>query len=325
MMHELGHFITAKLSGVRVNEFAVGMGPAIFKKQMGETLYALRIIPFGGYCAMEGEDGQNTESPDSFQSKPLILRIMIVVAGPIMNVLVGVIVLAFVFAPVQQWVTPTITQVEPSVMGLQAGDRITKIDNYNIILFNDIYMGLDRGDKKPNYDVQVERNGEKVLLENVKLAPHKVMENGKEQMRYGLTFATEQSSFWGKTKYVFQNTYNLIRLVKVGLVDLFTGRAGTKDLAGPIGIGEVMVDAAKQSLSSLWFLVALISVNLGIMNLLPLPALDGGRLLFLLIEAVRRKPVNPKYENWVHATGFVLLMLLMVFVTFNDIVRIFGG
>ena len=143
--------------------------------------------------------------------------------------------------------------------------------------------------------------------DDVKLQLHKVMENGKEEMRYGLSFQVEESSFLGKTKFVFQNAYNLIRLVKVGLVDLFTGRAGAKDLSGPIGIGTVMVDTAKESLPSLWYLVALVSINLGVMNLLPLPALDGGRLLFMLIELVRRKPVSPKYENWVHAAGFILL------------------
>lgn len=325
MMHELGHFITAKLCGVRVNEFAIGMGPAIFKKQFGETLYALRIIPFGGYCAMEGEDGENTESPDSFQTKPIGQRILIVMAGPIMNLIVGVIVLACVFAPVKAWTTPTLTNVEAGISGLQAGDRITKIDDYGVILFNDIYIGLDRGRVKPNYTIEVERDGEKVVLDNVRLEQHKVTENGKEELRYGLSFQVEQSSFLGKTKFVFQNAYNLIRLVKVGLVDLFTGRAGAKDLSGPIGIGTVMVDTAKQSLPSLWYLVALVSINLGVMNLLPLPALDGGRLLFMLIELVRRKPVSPKYENWVHAAGFILLMLLMVFVTFNDIVKLFTG
>lgn len=325
MMHELGHFITAKLCGVRVNEFAIGMGPAIFKKQFGETLYALRIIPFGGYCAMEGEDGVNTESPDSFQAKPIGQRILIVIAGPIMNLIVGVIVLACVFAPVKAWSTPTLTNVEAGISGLQAGDRITKIDDYSVILFNDLYIGLDRGQEKPNYTIEVERGGEKIVLDDVKLQLHKVMENGKEEMRYGLSFQVEESSFLGKTKFVFQNAYNLIRLVKVGLVDLFTGRAGAKDLSGPIGIGTVMVDTAKESLPSLWYLVALVSINLGVMNLLPLPALDGGRLLFMLIELVRRKPVSPKYENWVHAAGFILLMLLMVFVTFNDIVKLFIG
>ncbi len=325
MMHELGHFITAKLCGVRVNEFAIGMGPAIWKKQHGETLYALRIIPFGGYCAMEGEDGNNTESADSFQVKPVWQRILIVIAGPIMNLIVGVIVLACVFAPIEGWATPTLTKVDASVSQLQAGDRITKIDDYGVILSSDLYIGLERGQNKPNYTIEVERDGQKVVLQDVELALHKVVENGEETMRYGLTFAVERSSFWGKTRYVFQNAYNLVRLVKVGLVDLFTGRAGAKDLSGPIGIGTVMVNTAKQSMPSLWYLVALVSINLGVMNLLPLPALDGGRLLFFLIELVRRKPISPKYESWVHAAGFVLLMLLMVLVTFQDIVKLVTG
>ncbi|MEG2857550.1 MAG: site-2 protease family protein, partial [Clostridia bacterium] len=221
-LHELGHFITAKLSGVRVNEFAVGMGPAILKKQRGETLYALRLIPFGGYCAMEGEDG-SSDSPGSFQNKPIWRRIIIVVAGSIMNLLVGLLVLALVFAPTKSWGTPTIAQVDTRVEGLQAGDTITKIDDYGVILSNDIEMGLDRGKNKPNYTIEVRRNGEKVVLDNVLLKQYEFEVDGKKQMRYGLSLKVEESTFFGKAKFVLQNGYNLVRMVKVGLVDLVTG------------------------------------------------------------------------------------------------------
>ena len=324
-LHEFGHFITAKLSGVRVNEFSIGMGPAILKKQVGDTLYALRIIPLGGYCAMEGEDGENTTSDDSFQTKPILSRIIIIAAGSIMNLIVGVLILACVFAPVEAWTSTTLTTVDEYVDELLPGDKIVKIDDYRVILFNDVPMQLERGRNKPNYDITVLRNGEKIFLEDVELKKHEVSYNGQKQMGYGLSFEIEESSLSGKTKFVFLNAYNLVRLVKVSLADLITGNAGINDLSGPIGIGSMMVDTAKQSFSSLWYLLALVSINLGIMNLLPIPALDGGRLLFLLIELIRRKPISPKYESWVHAAGFILLILLMVFVTFNDIFKLFIG
>ena len=277
---------------------------------------------------MEGEDGESND-PGSFQSKPLWKRILIVAAGSLMNLIVGVIVLAILFAPATAWNVPTVTQISDvfptnGEQGLQVGDTITKIDGYTIYLFNDVYMGLERGgDDQNRYDLEVKRDGKKVKLEDVQFELKNMVVDGQEVQRYGLSFGVEESTFLNKTKFVLLNACNLVRMVKVGLVDLFTGNASVDDLAGPLGIGQIMVDTAKSSMPNLWFLVAFISINLGIMNLLPLPALDGGRLLFLLIELVRRKPVNPKYEAYVHAAGIILLMLLMVFVTFNDILRIF--
>ncbi len=324
-LHEFGHFITAKRAGVRVNEFAIGMGPAILKKQVGETLYALRIIPLGGYCAMEGEDGDSEDLEGSFQTKPILSRIIIIAAGSIMNLLIGILILAIAFAPIKGWTTTTVSNVADHIEELQTGDKIIKVDDYKIHLINDFMLQLERGDNKPVYDITVIRNGGKLLLEDVRLEQKEMEVDGETRLAYGIGFEIENSSFWGKTKYVFQNAYNLVRLVKVSLVDLITGRAGVRDLSGPIGIGSMMVSTAKQSMSSLWYLLALVSINLGIMNLLPIPALDGGRLLFLIVELIRRKPINPKYEGWVHAAGFILLILLMLFVTFNDILKIFMG
>lgn len=320
--HEFGHFITAKLSGVRVNEFAVGMGPAIFKKKKGETVYALRAIPFGGFCAMEGEDGES-QDPGSFQSKPLWKRILIVVAGSVMNLLVGLAVLAILFAPTKAWYVPTIAALPENdaaltQSGLVPGDTIRRVNGYRVHMYNDVFLGLERGTRDGAYTIEILRDGKKMTLTGLPTDLYKAFSDDQ------VTFAVERSSFLNKTKFIFQNGYNLVRLVKVGLVDLVTGNASVKEMAGPIGIGQMMVDTAKASMPSLWFLVAFISINLGIMNLLPLPALDGGRLLFLIIELVRRKPIDPKYEAYVHGAGLILLMLLMVFVTFNDILRIFG-
>ncbi len=322
-VHEFGHFITAKLSGVRVNEFSIGMGPALIKKQFGETLYSLRVLPFGGFCAMEGEDSVS-DDPRSFNSRPVLYRMLIILAGSIMNLIAGFVVLTIVFAPIRQWYTPTVSSIEAkSEMpdnSLRAGDTIKAVDGYNVYIYSDIFVGLSRGGKDGAYDIEVIRDGENITLYDVRF-----LETGEESSDGGYTinFVIEDTSFWGKTKYVAQNGINLVRLVKVGLVDLVTGAVSRDDLSGPIGIGKMMVDTAKTSMSSLWYLLAFISINLGVMNLLPLPALDGGRFVFLVVELIRGKPVPPKYEGYVHAAGLALLMLLMVFVTYNDVIKIF--
>lgn len=322
-VHEFGHFITAKLSGVRVNEFSIGMGPALIKKQFGETLYSLRILPFGGFCAMEGEDTES-EDPRAFGSRHVLYRILIVLAGSIMNLIAGFVVLAIVFAPIRQWYTPTVSSIEAEAQmpdnSLRAGDTIKAVDGYNVYIYSDIFVGLSRGGEDGAYDIEVIRDGERITLSDVRF-----LEDGEESSDggYAINFVIENTSFWGKTKYVVQNGINLVRLVKVGLVDLVTGAVSRDDLSGPIGIGKMMVDTAKTSMSSLWYLLAFISINLGVMNLLPLPALDGGRFVFLFVELIRGKPVSPKYEGYIHAAGLALLMLLMVFVTYNDVIRIF--
>jgi len=321
-VHEFGHFITAKLTGVRVNEFAIGMGPAIFKKQGKETLYALRLFPFGGYCAMEGEDGESDDAR-AFSARPALSRLLIVIAGSVMNLLAGLLVLFIVFAPVREWYIPTVdtvsTEVALSEEKLMPGDVIKEIDGYSVWIYSDIQTGLMRGADDGEYDFRVLRNGEEKLLSGLRFV------SGEDSGNKGatITFKTEKTSFFGKIRYTFLNGANFVRLVYVGLFDLLSGSVSTNDMAGPVGIGKIMVDTAKVSLSSLWFLLAFISINLGIMNLLPLPALDGGRLLFILIELIFRKTVPAKYEGYIHIAGFALLMLLMVFVTYNDIVNIF--
>lgn len=319
-IHEFGHFITAKLCGVRVNEFALGMGPALFHFTKGETTYALRILPLGGFCAMEGED-QASDDPKAFGTKSVWKRILIVVAGSLMNLIAGLLLLTLFLAPTKQWVIPTVAEVAPEMAesGLQPGDTILEVSGYRVHLASDIITGIQLGKNAPYYDVKLERNGEVVQLQNVKFQLQEYEKNGETIEHYGVLFATEKSTFFGKTKFIFQNAYNLVRIVKLGLVQLFSGQVGMKDVAGPIGIGKMMVDTAQTSLLSFLFLVAFISVNLGIMNLLPIPALDGGRLLFLLIELIRGKPVSPKYEGYIHAGGMILLMAFMVFVAFHDV------
>ncbi len=303
-----------------MNEFAIGMGPAVLKKQKGDTLYALRIIPFGGFCAMEGEDGES-QDPGSFQSKPLWKRFVIVAAGSVMNLIVGVAVLAILFAPTKGWYVPTVANIPEENVAqeniFQPGDTIYRVDGYRVHMCNDILIGLGRAKNANDHEIVILRDGEKITFDNVS-------EKETELLSDTSAFAIERSTFTNKIKFIFQNAYNLMRLVKVGIVDLISGGASIKEMSGPIGIGQMMVSTAKTSMFSLWFLVAFISINLGIMNLLPLPALDGGRLIFLLFELVRGKPVPPKYEAYVHGAGLVLLLILMALVSFNDILRVLG-
>lgn len=321
-VHEFGHFITAKLTGVRVNEFAIGMGPAILKKQGKETLYALRLLPFGGYCAMEGENGDSDDAR-AFTARPLWARLIIVVAGSFMNLIAGFLVLFILFIPIKEWATPTIESVSSetavSEQSLMPGDTVKEVDGYRVYLFGDIQTGMLRGAEDGEYDITVLRDGKEIELRGLRFVQGEAAENTGSRIE----FRIEKSTFLGKMKYTFQNGVNLVRLVFVGLSDLLSGGVSKDDMAGPVGIGKMMADTAKVSMSSLWYLLAFISINLGVMNLLPLPALDGGRLLFIVFELIFRKPVPQKFEGYVHAAGFVLLMLLMVFVTYNDIVRIF--
>jgi len=323
--HELGHFLAARAFGVRVNEFAMGLGPIILKKQRGETLFTLRLLPVGGLCAMEGED-ENSSDPRSFTAKPAWQRLIIVTAGAAMNFFSGLLILVLLYLPKQQFITPVISGFEEGCpyVGTEAfmeGDKILKINGYNIFVYSDVGLFLQHD--APPYDILVSRGGEKVLLENFMLEKIEYPQaDGTTSLRYGLEFTLKDAKFGDKINLALLESVNFVRLVKVSLFDLFSGRAGIKDLAGPVTLTSVLSETAKTSLTGMWMLVALIAINLAVMNLLPLPALDGGRVFFMLIEVLRGKPVNPKYEGFVHMVGLALLLMLMVYVSFNDVVRL---
>ncbi|MDL2273185.1 site-2 protease family protein [Oscillospiraceae bacterium OttesenSCG-928-G22] len=327
-VHEFGHFITAKLFKVRVIEFALGMGPTIFKRQKDEnsTVYALRLLPIGGFCAMEGED-EEVKSENSFGSKPVWQRIIILAAGAIMNFIAGLVILLILYSSVKAFSTPTISgfadgfpyQGETMLM---EGDKILKINDYPIYLANDVSIFLTHDEGAP-YDIEVMRDGQKLRLTGVPLERRLYKnEDGTESMRFGIGLGIEAATPFTKIKVACLNAFDFVRLIKVSLFDLISGKAGVSDLSGPVGMVGQITETAKRSLADTWLFTALISINLGVMNLLPLPALDGGRIIFLLIELVRRKPVSPKYEGMVHLVGFALLMALMLYVSFNDIVRL---
>lgn len=332
-VHEFGHFISARIFGVTVNEFALGMGPAILKKKSRKTLYSIRLLPIGGFCAMEGED-EESSAEGALNRKPVWQRIIIISSGAIMNFVTGFVILTILMIPVNQYVTPEIDSFDEGFpyrgeSMLMENDRFLKINGNRIYTNQDVSLFLARESGKP-YDILVERNGKKVLIEDLDLRQKEYMtevetESGTEvvpMMRYGLRFKTRTAGLGDKLRLAWYNAINFVRLVKISLFDILSGRAKLSELSGPVGITSVLTETAKTSMSGMWMFAALIAVNLSVMNLLPLPALDGGRLIFLLVEMIRRKPINPKYEGYVHFIGLALFMLLMIYVSYNDILRL---
>ena len=336
-IHEFGHFITAKLSGVQVNEFAIFMGPAIWKKQIGETLYSIRCIPIGGYCAMEGEDN-DTENPRSFQKAAWWKRLIVLVAGAFMNFVAGLLILAIVYAPVKNLVVPVIHSFEDfstvdGEQGLQEGDCLVEMDGEKIYLQSDfaLLLSVNPGDY---HDIVVERNGELVELNDFHLEKHEVtLEDGSVVQMFGIQFSVVEANFTNKLEYIWNTAIDWVRTVRLSLQMLLTGKAGLSDMSGPVGIVQQMGQAAdsaestSDAIMNLLYFGAFIAINLAVMNLLPLPALDGGRVVALLlttaVETVLRRKINPKYEGYIHAAGMFLLLALMAIVMFKDIIFLF--
>ena len=342
-VHELGHFTAAKLSGVQVNEFSMFMGPAIWKKQVGETLYAIRCIPIGGYCAMEGEDG-GSDNPRSFDKAAWWKRLIILAAGAAMNFLIGVVLMVIVVLmgsvclPGKQTAVPVIASFEDYATvngenGLQAGDRIVEVDGEKLYSYSDFSMilSLNPGDV---HDITVRRNGEKVVLKDFLLEKHEVkLENGSTGLRYGMNFTLSTPNFWEKLGMAWNQSLDAVRMVRLSLQMLLGGKVGIKDMSGPVGIVSEMskVAAASDSkvtaLLNMLYFGGFIAINLAVMNLLPIPALDGGRIVCLLItvavEAVTKKKINPKYEGYLHGAGMILLLALMAIIMFKDVIFLF--
>ncbi len=327
-IHELGHFTFAKLFKVKVNEFALGMGPALFKKKKGDTTYALRLLPIGGYVSMEGED-EESEDENAFNRKKVWQKIIIVAAGAIMNLILGVVIVATCLSMEDLIGTTKIHSFHPNAVsektGLQVGDELLEIDGHKVFSDMDISFLMTRSDDGI-YDMTVRRDGKKMELKNVTFQS---TSDGKFiQITYDFIILGEEPTFFNVLTNSFKQTASIGRLVWLSLFDLVTGKYGLSELSGPVGTVNIIAGVAssavqsKANLMNALTIMAFVSVNIGIFNLLPLPALDGGRLFFLLIEGIRRKPIKPKYEGFVHGAGLILLLLLMLVVTFNDIVNL---
>ncbi|MGF0040457.1 RIP metalloprotease RseP [Peptoniphilaceae bacterium SGI.131] len=311
-LHELGHFIGAKASNIKVNEFSIGMGPAVLKKQKGETQYSLRALPIGGYVSMEGEDEESSDKRSFGNASPLA-RFITIFAGPFMNFVLAFVILLFVIGNrgVAKPVIGSFSENSPAQKaGMQVNDRIVKIDDEKINTFMDASR-LISSSKGKELLVTYERNG----VENtVKIKPVEM------EGAYIIGFAPYISkSFSDVIAGAFNTCVYFTRLIWDSLKGLISGAFGLKDLSGPIGIIGNMGAYIEGGVYSLLNFAALISVNLGFFNLLPIPALDGSKLLFIIIEAIRRKPLNKKFEGYITAAGFILLLGLMLIVSIKDI------
>lgn len=341
-IHELGHFIAAKLFGVRVNEFAIGMGPAFFQKEVGETTYSLRCFPIGGFCAMEGED-EDTGDPRAFTAAAWWKRAIILVAGAAMNFLSGLLILVCIFGFARGYENISQPDIESfyagnvieGESGLQVGDRFYEIDGEKVYTASNVSMLLNLGlsDSPDVHDLIVIRNGKKVALPNFHMEKREFEVEGEQVLMYGMTMGSAPRTLGNTLSYSWNSAKDFVRMVWLSFRLLFTGRAGVQDLSGPVGIVKTIADVGTQSGSleagmiNVSYFGAFIAINLAVMNLLPIPALDGGRLFGLVIvaaiEKISKKKVNPKIEGYIHAVGMVILLAFMALVAFKDVFTLF--
>ncbi len=337
-IHELGHFITAKLFDVKVNEFSIFMGPRLLHWGRGETEYSLRLLPIGGYCAMEGEDG-SSQDPRSFTAKAPWKRCIILAAGAFMNFLTGFVILVVLYMTATGFRTLEVTDfVEGCPLegenGLQVGDVLEQIDGDNLYIFSDFLMLTERAGEG-NMEVTVRRDGQRVTL-NLDMTKRDYTVDGKTQHIYGLILGgVAEKNAGSLLKNAWLTSIDFARMVKMGLLDLISGRAGMKDMSGPVGIVDTIQETGKNSptraagVMNVVYFGAFIAINLAFMNMLPIPALDGGHIFLLLvtwiIESVTKKKIDPKYEAYIHGAGLVILLGFMLLVTFHDIVKLITG
>lgn len=313
-IHELGHFAAAKACGVKVNRFALGMGPAIFRRQRGETEYSLRIFPIGGFCEMEGED-EDSEDSRAFNKKTAWQKAVILVAGPFMNFLLALVLMIFISFQLGAATTTVAEVMEGSPAqeaGILAGDEILSVNGENIEQWAQVSEAVSSSDREMQ-QVVVLRDGEELTMESG------TMESGDRQI-LGLTPAVEKN-FLVALKNGPSATMSLTKEMYAMLKQLLTGQASAKELSGPVGIIYIVNQTAKDGVMNFLYLLALISLNLAVLNLLPFPALDGGRLVFVLLRKITGKRITDRMEAGVNFAGMIVLLTLMLYVTWNDIQR----
>lgn len=316
--HELGHFSIAKLVGIRVHEFAIGMGPKLLYKKKDETLYSVRIFPIGGFVRMEGED-ESSEAKDSFSQKSVLERISVIFAGPMMNFILGFLCFFIIFFHLGTPST-TIGEIIPgspaAQLGLQANDVVLEIDGEYLDSWDEL-VSMIVASEGNSIEIVYSRNDNIITR---KITPEIDNETGRPMI--GIVPGIEKSVIsaaengLAQTKLIFTEIMGFLQ-------QLIRGQADTSDVAGPVGIISLVGQASRSGWIDVVGLAGLISINLGIMNLLPIPALDGSRIIFLLLEALRGKPVDPEKEAMVHMVGITLLMLLMIVITYKDIITFF--
>ncbi len=326
-VHEFGHFIAARIFGVTVHEFAIGMGPALWqKKGKRETTYSLRAIPMGGYCQLEGED-EESDAPGAFNRKKPLPRIVILAAGVLMNLLLGFLLVlgltinsAVVGGGMPSTVVESVNPESSAAAFLQPGDKIVAVNGKRVHIRMDLSFELSQTGGQES-TLTVRRDGKEFTESFTPM--EQIYEDGSRGYLVGFNIAVEKFGPFRILREAFYQTVWMVKLVFVSLGMLLSGQVGMQDMSGPVGVVHAMNTVAQSGFYNLLFFAAFLAVNIGVMNLLPLPALDGGRIFFVLMELIFRKPIPKDKEGWIHFVGFALLILLMVYVTWNDIVRIF--
>lgn len=322
-IHEFGHFIAARAVGVKVNEFAIGFGPTIWKKQGKETKYAIRIFPVGGFCALEGED---TDSSDSraFCNQKAWKRLVIIVAGAFFNILLGFIIVMIIMGSTKVYAGTKVARFDENAVsssyGLNEGDEIIRVDGRRIFTTYDLSYAFT-GVKDGKVDLVVKRNGEKLKLNNVKFDTE--TEDGVSYIKVDFWVNGIKKNVGNFFSQSFKTTLSYGRIVWFSLIDLITGKYGLSTVSGPVGVTAAIGKVAKYGLLDLLPVIALITINLGIFNMLPIPALDGSRALFIIIEMIIGRPVNKKYESIIHTVGIICLLLFAAFITVKDVYNLF--
>lgn len=332
LIHEAGHFFFAKRAGIYVYEFSIGMGPKIcsWHRKNDETLYCIRWFPIGGYVQMAGEEIEADESipkEKRMQSKTWIQKFLTVIAGVMMNFILAIFLFFLIsICDGSTTLKSKIGEVEKNSAaeraGLQKGDLITKVNGKRILSSDQLVLEIQvNGSKTAKLEIE-HKDGTK---EKLQLKPEKVEDkDGNTVYKYGLAMdGTKHYGVLSSLGYAFGKTFSLLHQMILIIFYLCIGALSLSNLSGPVGIFNLVGQSASAGILSLIYLTAYLSVNVGFINLLPLPAFDGGRLLFMIIEKFKGKPVDPKVENWIHSIGFILLMILMVFITYNDIIRLF--
>lgn len=332
LVHEFGHFIFAKMNGVYVYEFAIGMGPKLFSKKGKETEYSIRAVPIGGFCQLAGEDLDDDDAKKvpknrRLQAKSAWQRFLIMFFGAGNNFISAILI---IFVIGLCWgstsMKPVITTVEKGYpayeAGITSGDIVKSINGHKVTYVDDISLYLAVSDTSKKVSIEVEKKDGSV--ETYKFKPKKVEVKGQETYKYGIGMQQEKlHGFVNAIKYTGKKTSAIFKQMAVTVEYLFTGRIRLNQLSGPVGIYSIVGEQSKAGIASVLYLVALLSINVGFINLLPLPAFDGGHILFIIIEKIKGSPVSPELETKIHTVGLILLMLLMVIVTINDIIRLF--
>lgn len=333
LVHEFGHFLFAKIFGIYVYEFSIGMGPKIwgFKRKNDETVYNLRAIPIGGFVQLAGEevdDDKNVPKDKKLFAKPIWQRFLVMFFGAGFNFLLAIVILFGIGVICGSPSTSSkLTSVEagmPAALeGLEVGDKIVKINNNKIKTNDDLAIYIELADKEKEITFVVEKENGKE--ETYKVLSKKIVnDDGKVTYKLGIGFGgTREKGFVSALNFTCVKTESLFRQMFITLKGLFTGGIGINQLSGPVGIYSIVGTQAKAGAENIFYLIALLSINVGFINLIPFPAFDGGRILFLLIEKIKGGPINPETENKIHSVGFFILMALMLYITFNDIFKLF--